>query len=286
MRGGRSPWRGRGWAAGDGEGKRCGSARRRPTRTYVCGDARNFLVNAHVKRHVVYALRAPRIPRAAPHEGAPRRGAARRAWGEHETMKNARAAIYYLRVVQVTTAERETERGRAGSISPFSPPPPPRSPAPLFSSPNPGFPLRLVSLMRPPLARSSGKQRASGLLNNSLCGLTERERERERKRCVCTCIDARLFREIASLGGIIPLVSRVLRRRRRYSAAILLFFPRGETTGGGGRGLSRWPRETPKSDSPDAAISTDTDFNGSKHGFGRSRVKLPDVERGDVIAAA
>jgi len=128
MRGGRSPWRGRGWAAGDGEGKRCGSARRRPTRTYVCGDARNFLVNAHVKRHVVYALRAPRIPRAAPHEGAPRRGAARRAWGEHETMKNARAAIYYLRVVQVTTAERETERGRAGSISPFSPPPPPPLP--------------------------------------------------------------------------------------------------------------------------------------------------------------
>jgi len=51
----------------------------------------------------------------------------------------------------------------------------------------------LVSLMRPPprprLERGSSET-ASGLLNNSLCGLAE--------RCVCTCIDAGLFREIAN----------------------------------------------------------------------------------------
>lgn len=68
----------------------------------------------------------------------------------------------------------------------------------------------LVSLMHPPprprLERGSSET-ASGLLNNSLCGLAE--------RCVCTCIDAGYFAKLPALGAI-PLVSR---RRRRYFAA-------------------------------------------------------------------
>lgn len=138
--------------------------------TAIYRDARNFLVNAHVNRHVAYALRI----RCIPHTGG---CTAERGAGKRETMKNARATIYYLRV-QVTTAEQ------AQSLLSLSPR------LPLLVS-------HLCVLLQ--LERRSSET-ASGLLNNSLCGLAG--------RCVCTCIDAGLFREIASALGAIPLVSR------------------------------------------------------------------------------
>jgi len=129
--------------------------------------------------------------------------------------------------------EREREREQAQSLHSSLPRRRP-SRQPRLSSP-------LVSLMRPPPARS-GKQRASGLLNNSLCGLAERKREREREMRACArALTRGYFAKLPAWWH--PPVSRVLRRRRRYSAAILPFLPR-ETTGG--RGGVRCLRESPK----------------------------------------
>jgi len=79
--------------------KRAGERTRwRGWATAIYRDARNFLVNAHVNRHVAYALCTVYSASCTAERGARgRRG--------HETMKNARATIYYLRV-QVTTAEQ------------------------------------------------------------------------------------------------------------------------------------------------------------------------------------
>lgn len=161
-KGGKERTRSRGWA------------------TAIYRDARNFLVNAHVNRHVAYALCRVYSAGCTAVRGA----------GERETMKNARATIYYLRV-QVTTAEQAQSLSLLLSLS-------------LLVS-------HLCVLLQ--LERRSSET-ASGLLNNSLCGLVE--------RCVCTCIDAGLFREIASARCHPPRVT-VVETLFRCTVAVFRF---------------------------------------------------------------
>lgn len=112
--------------------------------TAIYRDARNFLVNAHVNRHVVYALRTRlRIPHRS--KGAARCGAGR------ETMKNARAARY-------TTCASKLQLQRAGSISPIS----------LPVSPLPS-PLGLTYMRPPPFERGSARENSERDCSIILC---------------------------------------------------------------------------------------------------------------------
>jgi hypothetical protein len=198
---------------------------------------------------------------------AARRGAA----GMGRTRDNekcTRRDILLARRPSYNCRERDRERESRLNLSIFPSPPPPRSPAPLFSSPNPGFPLRLVSLMRPPLARSSGKQRASGLLNNSLCGLTERERERERERDACArALTRGYFAKLPASVASSPSCHECCGDAVVIPPPSFCFFPAGKPPAGGGAGVVSVAARN-----PEKRFAGRGDFNG--YGFQRVEARL------------
>jgi len=195
----------------EGGRKKCGKRGRKRERekdgrgwaTAIYRDARNFLVNAHVNRHVAYALCTVYSASCTTERGAAR--------GTRDNEKCTRHDILLA---------RPSYNCRAGSISLslFSLFLSSRLYLSFSSSPSFSFSCHpLVSHLCVLLQLERGSsETVSGLLNNSLCGLAE--------RCVCTCIDAGLFREIASARYHPPRVTMVETLFRCTAAAVAVAF--------------------------------------------------------------